>query len=191
MFGAIGDHECDRAPLQIGQFESGDAELDMWLTRTWLEGRGGGNAGESYLLAWYFGAFHVKTDAWLKRNTKGFLFTIGDEPCLPKLPRSAVQGIMGSTSVAQDTYTREQLLDEAQQENHVYHIHINHGRSVHPWWKEALGQNLIEIDDHRQVAKTISDIVLSHLASEKTEPLSMSQKGLSKAKIETKAEILL
>jgi len=45
MFGAIGDHEHDRCPLQIGQFESGDAELDMWLTRTYLEGGGGGNAG--------------------------------------------------------------------------------------------------------------------------------------------------
>src|SRR5690606_37737536 len=30
LFLGIGDHECDREPLQIGQFESGDAELDMW-----------------------------------------------------------------------------------------------------------------------------------------------------------------
>lgn len=45
MFGAIGDHECDKFPLQVAQFESGDAELDMWLTRTYLEGGGGGNAG--------------------------------------------------------------------------------------------------------------------------------------------------
>lgn len=41
MFMAIGDHECDRFPLQVGQFESGDEELDMWLTRTYLEGGGG------------------------------------------------------------------------------------------------------------------------------------------------------
>jgi len=38
MFGAIGDHECDRDPLQVAQFESGDEELDMWLERTYLEG---------------------------------------------------------------------------------------------------------------------------------------------------------
>src|SRR3972149_10705788 len=68
MFGAIGDHECDRFPLQIGQFESGDAELDMWLTRSYLEGGGGGNTGESYLLAWYFAANHIKTDAFDKRG---------------------------------------------------------------------------------------------------------------------------
>ena len=80
MFGAIGDHESDVWPLQVAQFEAGDAELDMWLTRTYLEGNGGGNAGESYLLAWYFAANHIKTDAFEKRKQKGFVITIGDEP---------------------------------------------------------------------------------------------------------------
>jgi hypothetical protein len=56
LFVGVGDHENDDAPLQVGQFESGDDELDTWLTRTWVEGGGGGNAGESYLLAWYFAA---------------------------------------------------------------------------------------------------------------------------------------
>jgi len=45
LFLGIGDHECDSAPLQVGQFESGDAELDLWLTRTWNERGGGANAG--------------------------------------------------------------------------------------------------------------------------------------------------
>jgi hypothetical protein len=40
LFAAIGDAVSDRAPLQVGQFESG-LEMDMWLTRLWLEGRGG------------------------------------------------------------------------------------------------------------------------------------------------------
>ena len=71
LFLGIGDHTCDDAPLQVGQFESGDEELDLWLTRTWLEGHGGGNNGESYLLAWYFAAKHTITDAWEKRGQKG------------------------------------------------------------------------------------------------------------------------
>lgn len=62
MFCGIGDHEYDRAPFQIGQFESGDAELDNWLTKTWLEGNGGGNAGESYQLAWIYALTKVDTD---------------------------------------------------------------------------------------------------------------------------------
>jgi hypothetical protein len=164
MFGAVGDHECDRAPLQIGQFESGDAELDMWLTRTWLEGNGGGNAGESYLLAWYFSAFHTRTDAFDKRKKKGFVFTVGDEPCLTHLPLSAIKSIMGDTAVGQGTYTREDLLKAAQEKNHVYHIHFSHGypRDMDGAWKDMLGQNLLVVDDHAKLVKTISDIVLSH-----------------------------
>jgi hypothetical protein len=162
MFGAIGDHECDRAPLQVGQFESGDKELDMWLTRTWLEGNGGGNAGESYLLAWYFAGNHVRTDAFDKRKKKGFVFTVGDEPCLPTLPHSAVKELMGDTAVGQGNNTREQLLKKAQEQNHVYHIHVEHGGGRrNTGWHELLGQNLIVISDHTLVPKTISDIVLS------------------------------
>ena len=59
---AIGDAVSDRAPLQVGQFESG-LEMDMWLTRIWLEGRGG-DLPESYTLAHWFGAHHTATDAW-------------------------------------------------------------------------------------------------------------------------------
>jgi len=168
MFGAIGDHECDLAPLQIGQFESGDAELDMWLTRTWLEGNGGGNAGESYLLAWYFAGNHIKTDAFEKRKQKGFVFTIGDEPCLPSIPLSALSSIMGTSAVGQGTYTREQLLSSAKALNHVYHIHLDHrsGREdVHPAWKEMLGQNLIIVKDYTTIPRVISHIILSNLPS--------------------------
>lgn len=162
MFGAIGDHESDRVPLQIAQFESGDAELDMWLTRSYLEGGGGGNAGESYLLAWYFAANHVSTDAFEKRGQKGFLITIGDEPCLRNLPVTAVKGIMGDTAVGQGNFTREELLAAAQERNHVYHIQINHGsRGCDPAWKEMLGANLIEISDYKTISKVIADLILA------------------------------
>jgi len=163
MFGCIGDHECDSVPLQVAQFESGDAELDMWLTRSYLEGGGGGNAGESYLLAWYFAANHVSTDAFEKRGQKGFVFTIGDEPCLKNLPVSAVKHIMGDTAVGQGNFSAQDLLAAAQEQNHVYHIHINHGgRTCPPAWKEMLGDHLIEITDYKTVAKVISDIIMSH-----------------------------
>lgn len=166
LFGAIGDHECDRHPLQIGQFESGDAELDMWLTRTYIEGGGGGNAGESYLLAWYFAANHVKTDAFDKRNQKGFVFTIGDEPCLKSLPINAVKESMGDTAQGQSTVSREELLAAAQKQNHVFHIHLNHGgRACDSAWKQMLGDRLIEISDYREVSKVISNTILKVLES--------------------------
>lgn len=161
MFGAVGDHECDRYPLQIGQFESGDAELDMWLTRTYLEGGGGGNAGESYLLAWYFAAYHTRTDAFDKRGKKGFVFTIGDEPCLNNLPVSAVKDIMANTAVGQGNYSKEVLLAEAQKKNHVFHIFLEHGgRKCNDEWKQLFGNRLIIITDYKEVSKTICEIVL-------------------------------
>lgn len=162
MFGAIGDHEADRYPLQVGQFESGDAELDMWLTRTYLEGNGGGNAGESYLLAWYFATYHVATDAWDKRKQKGYVFTIGDEPCLKNLPISALKTIMGPTATGQGSFSVAQLLEEAQKTNHVYHIFVEHGgRHCDPAWSEMLGDHLVVVKDHTTIPKVISDIIIS------------------------------
>lgn len=166
MFGAIGDHETDSCPLQVAQFESGDAELDMWLTRTYIEGNGGGNGGESYLLAWYFAGNHIVTDAWEKRKQKGFVFTIGDEPCLNSLPASAVKEIMGSAASSQGSLSAAELLKQAQQTNHVFHIFIEHGsRRVNGWWRELMGDNLIVINDHREVPKVISRTILKTLGS--------------------------
>lgn len=159
LFLGIGDHECDRSPLQVGQFESGDEELDMWLTRTYIEGGGGGNAGESYLLAWYFAAFHTKTDAFEKRGQKGLLFTVGDEPNLPTLPASAIKEIMGQ---GQQTYTHHELLAEAQKKYEVYHISLRHSdepTQADIKWKELLGQNCLSIKDHKEIPNLIIKII--------------------------------
>jgi len=159
LFLGIGDHECDRYPLQVGQFESGDQELDMWLTRTYIEGGGGGNMGESYLLAWYFAAFHTKTDAFDKRGQKGLLFTVGDEPGLKTLPASAIKEIMGQ---GQQTYTHLELLAEAQKKYDVYHISVLHsGQAIDAdvEWKALLGQNCLSIEDHREIPNVIKKII--------------------------------
>lgn len=163
LFLAVGDSQVDSYPLQVGQFESGDAELDMWLTRTYIESGGGGNAGESYHLAWYFAARHTDTDAFNKRGQKGFLFTIGDEPCLPSLSRSEVEKLMGDS--LQAAISEKDLLKEAQEKWNVYHLHIMEGsagtRSL-GYWKELLGQNCIQVDHYKQVADVIRDIVVEH-----------------------------
>jgi len=175
LFGAVGDHECDSVPLQIGQFESGDEELDMWLTRTWLEGGGGGNAGESYPLAWYFAGNHVATDAWEKRKQKGFVFTIGDEPYLKSVPISALKEIMGSTAVGQSSWDAQLLLEEAQKKNHVFHIFLEHSsRSVDRAWKEALGDHLIVIKDYKDVPKVIAETILKIQGVTTSQPSSVS-----------------
>lgn len=164
LFVAIGDHECDSSPLQVGQFESSDELLDKWLTDVYLEGGGGGNKGESYMLAWYFAAKHTSIDCLEKRKKKGFLFTIGDEPVLDNINKHHLEGIMGPGQY-QD-YSAVELLDEARKKYHVYHLHIKETASgsrqeVIDGWKQLIADNLIVIQssDHvaAAVAKAIAD----------------------------------
>lgn len=160
LFVAVGDCECDTYPLQVGQFESGDAELDLWLTRTYLEGGGGGNPGESYNLAYAFAGLRTKHDAWDKRKQKGFLFTIGDEPCLPHLTTVELKEVMDEPS--QKTYTTAELLELAQQKYNVYHLHVLEGsageRSL-GYWQQLLGENCIEVKNSNDIPSIISDLV--------------------------------
>ena len=162
LFLAIGDHQCDTTPLQVGQFESSDELLDKWLTDVYLEGGGGGNAGESYLLAWYFAGLHTVLDSFEKRQQKGFLFTIGDEPTLPELPAYAIEKIMGKGQ--HKNYLATELLDKAREHYHVYHLHIKETASgkeqqTQDGWKQLMGDKLILVERHNEIAKIIPDIV--------------------------------
>lgn len=178
MFVGVGDHEYDKYPLQVGQFESGDAELDMWLTRTYLEGGGGGNAGESYLLAWYLAAKHTAIDCFEKRGKKGFLFTIGDEPGLNKLPVSAIKENMGLKQA--NSYTDKELLEAAQEKYNVFHVVVNHRYSAKHsigYWKDMLGQNCLVVEKATDVAKTIADTIISHSSLEGAKTTAKSKKA--------------
>lgn len=161
LFTAIGDHVYDNAPLQVGQFESGDEELDLWLTRTWLEKGGGGNRGESYLLAWYYAANHTVTDSFEKRGKKGFLISVGDEPCLPSIPKREVAKIMGVGEI-EGTYSSDELLKAAQEKYEVYHIHFTHGgytESPINEWKNRLGEKCFTVDRVEEISELIARIV--------------------------------
>lgn len=163
LFIGVGDHECDSAPLQVGQFESGDVELDHWLTNVYLEGGGGGNAGESYLLAWDFAAHHTSIDCFEKREKKGYLFTIGDEPTLKHLPAHVQKSIMGDGQYKD--YTADELLDKAMEKYHVYHIHVKETRSgsrqdVMDGWKQIIADGLLVANRHTEIADIISNTVV-------------------------------
>jgi hypothetical protein len=182
LFLGIGDHTCDSFPLQVSQFESSDSLLDKWLTDTYLEGGGGGNDGESYLLAWYFAGKHTSIDCFEKRKQKGFLFTIGDEPILKEISIGVLKDIMGDGQY--ENYTAVKLLDEARKKYEVYHINIKETSSgsrqkVIDDWKQLMGDKLIVAERHEDVSKIITDIV-----SKKSEVIL---KG-NKKKEETKTE---
>lgn len=165
LFLGVGDHECDSAPLQVGQFESGDEELDLWLTRTYIEGGGGGNGGESYGLAHYFAVNHTVTDNWEKRGQKGFLFTIGDEPSLKHYPSSALKEIMGNGDVS--SFSDVEILEKAKEKWNVYHIMPGREtRNAKAYWKELLGENMIWVDDINDVALAIRDAIINNTPKE-------------------------
>ena len=162
LFLGIGDHECDRAPLQVGQFESNDEALDGWLTNTYLEGGGGGNGAESYLLAWYFAGGRTEHDAKDKRGKKGYLFTIGDEPNLKRIPKNVLKDMFGNGQFSD--VTDQEALSKAREKYHVYHIHTKEtwsgsNESTIGEWQQMLGDNLIIVQSHTLIPEVISKII--------------------------------
>lgn len=165
LFVAVGDHEYDSSPLQVGQFESSDELLDKWLKDVYLEGGGGGNAGESYHLAWYFAGKHTSTDSFEKRGRKGLLFTIGDEPVLPSILRTELNSIMGDGEYANTT--AKKLLEKAQETYDTYHIHVKtltgqRGEIISGWQKLMGKKNVLIANSAEDVAGLIADTVLKH-----------------------------
>ena len=165
LFVAVGDHEYDKAPLQVGQFESSDELLDHWLTKVYLEGGGGGNGGESYMLAHYFAIYHTATDSLAKRGKKGVLITIGDELNLRSISGSTVKSIMGTGREYKNSYTSSELISQARESWEVYHLHTNgrttqNGVDVASDWRELIGDGLIVEHDKSKIAKVIADVVI-------------------------------
>ena len=158
-FLGIGDHECDNAPLQVGEFETSDELMEKWLTKTYIESGGGGNSGESYLLAWYFASRHTSCDAFEKRGKKGTLITIGDEPTLKSIPVKSVMRIFGETPETE--VTASQLLEEARKTWDIYHINVTDwsGRMTRTKesWESYLGENLVETQSSK--GEDIVDII--------------------------------
>jgi hypothetical protein len=157
LFGAIGDATCDRAPLQIGQFES-DNRMDDDLGRIVLEGGGGGQMTESYELAMYFMARHTAIDCYAKRGRRGYLFIIGDEMAYSRVKSREVRGIIGDET---EDIPLRQIVSEVRRMYDTYYLlpagsaYAGNAR-VLGFWRKLLGQNAIELDDLDAVCETIA-----------------------------------
>ena len=158
LFAAIGDAVSDDAPLQIGQFESG-LEMDMWLTRLWLEG-GGGDAPESYLLSHWFAAHHTATDSWQKRAKKGYLFTIGDAANKPLSNRQIERVFSYSPAEA----IRDAAVIEAAKERwEVFHILISRDAPIKSGikksWRRLLGSRMVVLDQTESICTLVATLI--------------------------------
>jgi hypothetical protein len=158
LFAAIGDAESDRAPLQIGQFESG-LEMDMWLTRIWLEGCGG-DAPESYTLAHWFAARHTATDAWEKRRKKGYLFTIGDAGNKP-LQAGHVERVFGT--VPTGPVDDASAVAAAAERYDLFHVLITRGRTPTAdalgSWRGIVGDRVLILDQTEAICELIGVVM--------------------------------
>ena len=159
-FGGIGDVHCDRAPLQVTQFEA-DIKMVDQLLKIYMEGGGGGNSFESYNLAWHFAAYHTSCDAWKDSPPrKGFLFTLGDENPPPNLTADDLKKVYGRDQEV--VATNQQLLEELRSKYHVFHIIIAQGNAMQyggtnqeKLWRELLGQNVLVLDDYTKLGELI------------------------------------
>lgn len=162
LFGTINDHKCINTPIQVGQFESGTAELDKWLSGMAIQKGGGGQDRESYLLAWLVAGRHTSIDCFEKRNQKGFLFTVGDEASWDKLDSQTLRKVFGYENG--EDVTDKQLLEEAQRLYHVYHIHVNEASykddpNILGYWEDMLGEKLIVLNDYHAICATVATLI--------------------------------
>lgn len=155
--GLVGDiHYNEQAPLQLSQFENDAESMITQLQKLWIEGRGGGNMGEDYGLAYLAAANHTVFDY----AGKGLLFTMGDECYLPTIPAANLNSLFGFT-YQKDLDVKELLL-EAQKKYEVFHIVIsrktgvsNGGEREIKQWTELLNERCLVVDD----INTLPDLI--------------------------------
>jgi hypothetical protein len=159
MFMAIGDANCDTAPLQVSQFEA-DTRIIEQLTQIYIEHGGGGNNFESYNLPWHFAAMHTVHDSMEKRGKRGYLFTVGDEEAPQTLTKAQIKRFIGDDVQAE--LSPLEMLHLAQRAYDVFHIVIEEGDyarrvldRVVGSWTTLLGQRVICLKDHKKLAETI------------------------------------
>lgn len=162
LFGAIGDATTDTAPLQVGQFESGD-EMEGDLANFYIEGNGGGQhpPTESYELAAYVGARKTSIDCFEKRGKKGYCFIIGDERPYPSVKKSIITKLIGSE--LEDDVSSKDIFRELQEKYVTFFIlpkGASHGNSLDElrrvWGEYIDPQHILALEDASAAAELIA-----------------------------------
>lgn len=115
--GAIGDPECDRASIQIGDFIK-LRESDAMLKRIWRENGGGGNSVEGYEFMAYFLAKYCE----MPNAVTPFCLFTADEGVRDKLDKGLLQKVFGGQHA---TVTTKKVFEEldAKFMGNVFMIH--------------------------------------------------------------------
>ncbi|HEY4374090.1 MAG TPA: VWA domain-containing protein [Burkholderiales bacterium] len=159
LFMAIGDATSDRAPLQVGQFESTAELMDQWLTWTYLEGGGGGSGEESYELAFYVLAQHTDIDCWEKRKKRGYLFMTGDELPYKAVSRHQIGVLTGDT--LDEDIPIEEVIAAAAESYHMFFLipDLKRRQRCEGRWRELLGDQVICMESPHDACTVAAAIV--------------------------------
>ena len=165
LFMAFADARFDVTPLQVGQFESTAELIDKWLTMTSMFCSARGSAysgplegGESYELALHFAAHHTKTDAWERRQHKGYLFMTGDEPAYPAVPRETVQAVLGYDP-ERDIPLAEVMTDLRRTWKPFFLIPDAGRRSVEPFWRGVFDRDVVCMESAEDTCAVAASLV--------------------------------
>ncbi len=159
LYAAIGDAFSDRAPLQLGQFESG-VEMEDDLSKFWIEGGGGGSGEESYELLMFVAARHTAIDCLEKRGQKGYFFLTGDESPYPVVRRDVVKKVLDidiEADIPIDVIAKE--LKEKYECFFIMPTRASNAsdRHVSKNWKELFGdEHFLTIEDAKGTAELIA-----------------------------------
>ncbi|MGJ4787256.1 VWA domain-containing protein [Leptospira koniambonensis] len=186
LFMAIGDANSDRAPLQVGQFESTAELMDQWLTRSFLEGGGGGSGEESYELAFYLAAQHTDLDCWNKRKKKGYLFLTGDELPYPTVSRHQIGSLVGDH--LDEDLPIEEVIAAAAETYHLFFLipDLQRRYNCEKRWRELLGDQVICMEspeDTCTVAAAIVGLTEKAIPDVDSVVKILQKDGLSKSRV--------
>lgn len=147
-FLAVGHADNDRAPLQVGQFESSATLIDQWLTRLWIEG-GGVGQHEAYELAMYFCARHIALDSVSQRGRRGYLFLTGDTLPNPAVSHVQVERVLGDP-LDEDLPIRSLITELQSRFEPFFLVAPGRARAIERAWRDLLGDRVLcleHVDD--------------------------------------------
>ncbi len=159
LFMAVGDATSDRAPLQVGQFETTAELMDQWLTYSFIERGGGGQNCESYELALYLLAEHTDLDCFVKRQKRGYLFMTGDELPYPAVSRHQVESLVGDR--LDEDVPLDAVVAAVQETYHPFFLIPDRQRRqrCEGAWRKVLGDHVICMEAPRDTCYTAAGLL--------------------------------
>lgn len=171
-FTAFGDCYCDGYPLQVRDFDVGEA-LDAHISALYPEG-GGGDTPESPDLVAYYYNNHCKMD----KAIKPFFFIITDAPSHDELSFSAIKTYTGDKAQS-DYLDSKAIFKELEKKFNVF-VLLKNGESYSYWSKIFSEQKIKEVEEPRDIVELIIACIASEMGEIKDFEMRSSKRHADK-----------